>query len=92
MLFTKYEKYYRCFMFKYSLLICHLCRDDASHITDKLRKITVADIIKSMEVSVIPFAVYKKAKVCRSDQKKKKSRLCSIHKLKKNLYKKAHRY
>ncbi|KAL0662919.1 hypothetical protein Bca4012_099756 [Brassica carinata] len=65
-------------------------KDDASHITDKLRKITVADIIKSMEVSVIPFAVYKKAKVCRSDQKKKKSRVCSIHKLKINLYKPEH--
>lgn len=50
----------------------------------------MADIIKSMEVSVIPFAVYKKAKVCRSDQKKKKSRVCSIHKLKINLYKPEH--
>ena len=74
MLFTKYEKYYRCFMFKYSLLIYHsFCRDDASHITDKLRKITVADIIKSMEVSVIPFAVYK-GRVSSFDPKKKKTK------------------
>ena len=54
-----------------------MCSDDASQITDKLRKITVADIIKSMEVSVIPFAVHG-------------GEVCSIHKLKINLYKPEH--
>ncbi|CAH8362128.1 unnamed protein product [Eruca vesicaria subsp. sativa] len=52
-------------------------KDDASQITDKLRKITVADIIKSIEVSVIPFAVHN-------------GEVCSIHKLKINLYKPEH--
>ncbi|KAG2258321.1 hypothetical protein Bca52824_077615 [Brassica carinata] len=52
-------------------------KDDASQITDKLRKITVADIIKSIEVSVIPFAVHG-------------GEVCSIHKLMINLYKPEH--
>ena len=46
----------------------------ASHITDKFRKITVADIIKCAKVSVIPFAVHM-------------GEVCSVHKLKINLYK-----
>ncbi|KAB1222317.1 DNA-directed RNA polymerase I subunit rpa1 [Morella rubra] len=33
-------------------------KEDASCLADKLKKITVADIIKSMKVSVTPFAVY----------------------------------
>ncbi|CAH2063804.1 unnamed protein product [Thlaspi arvense] len=52
-------------------------KDDASAITDKLRKITVADIIKSMDVSVIPYAVHE-------------DEVCSIHKLKIKLYKPEH--
>ncbi|XP_010427648.1 PREDICTED: DNA-directed RNA polymerase I subunit 1-like [Camelina sativa] len=52
-------------------------KEDASHITDKLRKITVADIIKSMELSVVPYTVHK-------------NEVCSIHKLKINLYKPEH--
>ncbi|KAH0918882.1 hypothetical protein HID58_026542 [Brassica napus] len=77
---------------KTPIMTCPLLKgDDASHITDKLRKITVADIIKSMEVSVIPFAVYK-GRVSSFDPKKKKQkgRVCSIHKLKINLYKPEH--
>ncbi|WZZ52151.1 hypothetical protein YC2023_052258 [Brassica napus] len=46
----------------------------SSHITDKFRKITVADIIKCAKVSVIPFAVHM-------------GEVCSVHKLKINLYK-----
>ncbi|KAF3558657.1 hypothetical protein F2Q69_00014860 [Brassica cretica] len=49
----------------------------ASHITDKFRKITVADIIKCAKVSVIPFAVHM-------------GEVCSVHKLKINLYKPEH--
>ncbi|KAL0725488.1 hypothetical protein Bca4012_040087 [Brassica carinata] len=49
----------------------------ASHITDKLRKITVADIIKSVEVSVIPFAGHM-------------GEVCNSHKLKINQYKPDH--
>ncbi|KAL0652853.1 hypothetical protein Bca4012_095544 [Brassica carinata] len=66
---------------KTPIMTCPLLKgktnDDASQITDKLRKITVADIIKSMEVSVIPFAVHG-------------GEVCSIHKLKINLYKPEH--
>lgn len=56
---------------------CRLCRDHANAITDKLRKIMVADIIKSMELSVVPYAVIQ-------------GEVCSIHKLKINLYKPEH--
>ncbi|KAJ0246730.1 DNA-directed RNA polymerase I subunit 1 [Hirschfeldia incana] len=66
---------------KTPIMTCPLLKgktnDDASQITDKLKKITVADIIKSMEVSVIPFAVHG-------------GEVCSIHKLKINLYKPEH--
>lgn len=58
-------------------MICRLCREDANDITDRLRKITVADIIKSMELSVVPYTVYE-------------NEVCSIHKLKINLYKPEH--
>ncbi|CAH8386687.1 unnamed protein product [Eruca vesicaria subsp. sativa] len=64
-------------------------KDDAIHVTDKLRKITVADIIKSMEVSVVPFAVHD-GKVCGTKGKRKRREVCSIHKLKINLYKPDH--
>lgn len=60
-----------------TFMICNLCRDDAKGITDKLRKITVADIMESMEVSVIPYAIHD-------------GDICSIHKLKINLYKPDH--
>lgn len=52
-------------------------KEDANDITDRLRKITVADIIKSMELSVVPYTVYE-------------NEVCSIHKLKINLYKPEH--
>ncbi|XP_010546965.1 PREDICTED: DNA-directed RNA polymerase I subunit 1 [Tarenaya hassleriana] len=52
-------------------------KDDANDIADKLRKITVADIIEGMEVSVVPFTILEKE-------------LCSIHKLKMKLYKPEH--
>uniref|UniRef100_A0A1J3HYB5 DNA-directed RNA polymerase subunit n=1 Tax=Noccaea caerulescens TaxID=107243 RepID=A0A1J3HYB5_NOCCA len=52
-------------------------KDDAKGITDKLRKITVADIMESVEVSVIPYAIHG-------------GEICSIHKLKINLYKPDH--
>lgn len=65
-------------MFKDStFMLCRLCREDANDITGKLRKITVADIIKSMDLSVVPYTVYK-------------NEVCSIHKLKINLYKPEH--
>ncbi|GMY21604.1 DNA-directed RNA polymerase I subunit 1 [Fagus crenata] len=48
-------------------------KEDASCLADKLKKITVADIIKSMKVSVVPFAVH--------DHK-----ICSIYKLEMVLY------
>lgn len=54
-----------------------LCRDDAKRLADKLKKVTVADIVDSMEVSVMPFAVH-------DDQ------TCSIYKLKMKLYKPKH--
>ncbi|KAL1194549.1 DNA-directed RNA polymerase I subunit 1 [Cardamine amara subsp. amara] len=49
----------------------------ANVITDKLRKITVADITKSMEIAVVPYTVHE-------------GNVCSIHKLKINLYKPDH--
>lgn len=58
-------------------MIFRLCREDANDITDKLRKITVADIIKSVELSIVPYTV-------------DKNEVCSIHKLKINLYKPEH--
>lgn len=48
-------------------------REDASCLADKLKKITVADIIKSMKVSVVPFAVHD-------------HQICSIYKLEMMLY------
>ncbi|GMY21727.1 DNA-directed RNA polymerase I subunit 1 [Fagus crenata] len=48
-------------------------KEDASCLADKLKKITVADIIKSMKVSVVPFAVH--------DHK-----ICSRYKLEMVLY------
>ncbi|XP_024012805.1 DNA-directed RNA polymerase I subunit 1 [Eutrema salsugineum] len=66
---------------KTPIMTCPLLKgkttDDAKKITDKLRKIAVADIIKSMEVSVIPYAVHE-------------GEVCSIHKLKIKLYKPEH--
>ncbi|KFK35011.1 hypothetical protein AALP_AA5G222600 [Arabis alpina] len=66
---------------KTPIMTCPLLKgktnDHAKAITDKLRKIMVADVIKSMELSVVPYAV-------------DKGEVCSIHKLKINLYKPEH--
>ncbi|CAN8279787.1 unnamed protein product [Cochlearia groenlandica] len=66
---------------KTPIMTCPLLKgrtdDDAKTITDKLRKITVADIMKSMEVSVVPYTV-------------NGGEVCSIHKLKIKLYKPDH--
>ncbi|XP_031251717.1 DNA-directed RNA polymerase I subunit 1 [Pistacia vera] len=51
--------------------------DDAKRLGDKLKKITVADIVDSMEVSVMPFAVHDE-------------QTCSIYKLKMKLYEPKH--
>ncbi|KAL5783905.1 hypothetical protein ACOSQ2_006297 [Xanthoceras sorbifolium] len=51
--------------------------DDAKRLADKLKKITVADIVESMEVSVMPFSVHE-------------GQTCSIFKLKMKLYKPIH--
>lgn len=48
-------------------------REEASCLADKLKKITVADIIKNMKVSVIPFAVYD-------------NQTCSVYKLEMRLH------
>lgn len=48
-------------------------KEDASCLADRLKKITVADIIKSMKVSVVPFAVHD-------------HQICSIYKLEMTLY------
>lgn len=48
-------------------------KEDASCLADKLKKITVADIIKSMKVSVVPFSVHD-------------HQICSIYKLEMMLY------
>jgi DNA-directed RNA polymerase I subunit RPA1 len=48
-------------------------REDASRLADKLKKITVADIIKSMKVSVMPAAVHERQN-------------CRIYKLEMMLY------
>ncbi|KAJ6912770.1 DNA-directed RNA polymerase I subunit 1 isoform X2 [Populus alba x Populus x berolinensis] len=52
-------------------------KEDAERLSDKLKKVTVADIVESMEVSVMPFAV-------QNDD------LCRIYKLKMKLYTPAH--
>lgn len=54
-----------------------ICREDAICLADKLKKITVADIIKSMKVSVVPVAV-------------RDGCICSIYKLVMKLYKPKH--
>ncbi|KAK1576819.1 hypothetical protein Q3G72_016726 [Acer saccharum] len=51
--------------------------DDAKRLADKLKKITVADIVESMEVSVVPFSVHN-------------GQTCSIYKLQMKLYKPKH--
>eukprot|EP00257_Ricinus_communis_P020216 XP_015579396.1 DNA-directed RNA polymerase I subunit 1 [Ricinus communis] len=51
--------------------------EDADHLADKLRKVTVADIVESMEVSVVPFAI-------------QDGGVCRIYKLKMKLYRPAH--
>lgn len=50
------------------------CREDAKRLADKLKKITVADIIDGMKVSVKPFALHN-------------NKICRIYKLKMKLYK-----
>ncbi|KAJ8767918.1 hypothetical protein K2173_020858 [Erythroxylum novogranatense] len=52
-------------------------REDADILADNFKKVTVADIVESMEVSVKPFAVYERE-------------ICRIYKLKMKLYKPAH--
>ncbi|KAB5551823.1 hypothetical protein DKX38_009134 [Salix brachista] len=52
-------------------------KEDAESLSDKLKKVTVADIVESMEVSVMPFAV-------QNDD------ICRIYKLKMKLYTPAH--
>ncbi|KAL9398405.1 hypothetical protein Peur_007366 [Populus x canadensis] len=52
-------------------------KEDAERLSDKLKKVTVADIVESMEVSVMPFAV-------QNDD------ICRIYKLKMKLYTPAH--
>lgn len=54
-----------------------LCRDDAERLADKLKKISVADIVETMEVSVVPFSVHD-------------GQTCSIYKLQMKLYKPEH--
>lgn len=51
--------------------------EDAIRLADKMKKITVADIIESMKVSVVPVAV-------------KEGRICSIYKLTMKLHKPKH--
>lgn len=34
-----------------------MCREEAQHLANKLKKITVADIIESMEVTLLPFVL-----------------------------------
>lgn len=51
----------------------HICRDDIECLAAKLKRITVADLIDKMEVSVVPFAI-------------EKHEICSIYKLKVKLY------
>ncbi|KAF5726829.1 DNA-directed RNA polymerase I subunit rpa1 [Tripterygium wilfordii] len=51
--------------------------NDANRLADKLKKITVADIIENMEVSVLPSAV-------------ENNQICRIYKLKMKLYKSEH--
>ena len=61
---------------KYYSFICFIfiiCRDDAERLAAKLKKVTVADITESMEVSVMPFTV-------------QDHQTCSIYKLKMKLY------
>lgn len=53
------------------------CRENAIRLADKMKKITVADIIESMKVSVVPVAV-------------KDGQVCSIYKLMMKLYKPKH--
>lgn len=48
-------------------------RDDAECLAAKLKRITVADIVESVEVSVVPFSVHKQ-------------QVCTIYKLKMKLY------
>lgn len=50
-----------------------ICRDDAERLAAKLKKVTVADITESMEVSIVPFTV-------------QDHQTCSIYKLKMKLY------
>ncbi|XP_065855362.1 DNA-directed RNA polymerase I subunit 1 [Euphorbia lathyris] len=52
--------------------------EDAEHLADKFKKVTVADIVESMEVSVVPFAIQDSGGICR------------IYKLKMKLYRPAH--
>ena len=54
-----------------------ICREDAICLADKLKKITVAGMIESMEVSVVPVAVCD-------------GQICSIYKLGMKLYKPKH--
>ncbi|KAE9606955.1 putative DNA-directed RNA polymerase [Lupinus albus] len=58
-------------------LIPEKSTEDAIRLADKLKKITVADIIENMEVSVVPVAVHD-------------GQICSIYKLEMKLYKPKH--
>ncbi|WCJ33918.1 DNA-directed RNA polymerase I subunit 1 [Euphorbia peplus] len=58
-------------------LIVGRTMDDAEHLADRFKKITVADIIETMEVSVVPFAILDTG-------------VCRIYKLKIKLYRPAH--
>lgn len=57
--------------------IVFICREDAICLADKLKKITVADIIQNMKASVVPVAVLN-------------GQICSIYKLEMKLYKPKH--
>ncbi|KAE9596846.1 putative DNA-directed RNA polymerase [Lupinus albus] len=58
-------------------LIPEKSTEDAIRLADKLKKITVADIIENMEVSVVPVAVHD-------------GQICTIYKLEMKLYKPKH--
>ncbi|XP_037491257.1 DNA-directed RNA polymerase I subunit 1-like [Jatropha curcas] len=52
-------------------------KEDAERLADKLKKVSVADIVESMEVSVLPFAIQGDG-------------ICRIYKLKMKLYRPVH--
>ena len=60
------------FSFNNEFNVFCMCREDALCLADKMKKITLADILESMEVSVTPFAVHS-------------GDICSIYKLKMRL-------